>query len=265
MNKVDKLNNAFLTIVQEDTAEQRRINKEIIEEEKDIKQSVKDNSKSIKRDARFYLLIGALTAILSHRALTDKEKVKYAPVIAVSQMYSTKYPNLFAKKIDKINTGYGLGKKEKQAKVLLDSWFDKNKVLLNKVERRMLDTRIREKSKMYRNVKKLLKTTDKTRIELKKEYNKKPNVIRAIRTEAHAELEETKNLQADDLGYKYKVWMTREDGNVRPTAWHKAVANKRVPIDSEFRAVGMHAMYPGDISLPVGERINCRCYLLYLE
>lgn len=265
MNKVDKLNNAFLTIVQEDTAEQRQINKEIIVDKKEIKQAVNDNSKSIKRDARFYLLMGAITAIIEHRKLTAKEQVKYAPVIAVTKMYSTKLPIMFAQKIDKINTGYGLSKKEKQAKLLLDGWFDKNKTLLRQAERRMISLRVKEKSKMYRNVTKLLKDTKLTRMELKVKYNKKPNVIRAIRTEAHMEYEDTKTLQAKDVGLKYKVWVTRADGHVRQTAWHKAVSNKRVPIDSEFRANGMHAMYPGDLTLPVSERINCRCYLLYLE
>jgi len=261
MRKIDKLNNGFLNIIERDTAPTRRINRAIIDGEDDIKKLVEEDQNN-KRDATFYYMIAVLSIIMS-RSLSRKEKTSYAPIIILTKMYSTKNPELFAKKMNKIFVGRGLSGREKTAKNVLNRFIKQGKKVIDKIQRKIIDIRIKARSEIFKDVERLKGSTYKeTKKELLKKYNSKSRVTRALRTEAHAELERGKLIQADEFGYTHKIWKTRNDSRVRKTAWHNAVTDKRVPIDSEFRAVGMRAQYPGDVRLPVGERIYCRCFLI---
>jgi len=165
---------------------------------------------------------------------------------------------LFAKKIAKIMKGGVLSIKEKMAKKALDELYLYGKRAINLNEEIILKKRLREKSEIYKDV-----SSKKSPKKLIKKYNSKMRVERAMRTEAHEELEESKLNFAYANGNKFKIWKTQNDKRVRETPWHDAVAGMKVPIDGLFHAAGMEANYPGDLRLPVGERINCRCYLVY--
>lgn len=266
MNKseIDELNNAFIEIMGKDTTATRKITKILISGQySSIEQVIKDNDSNIARDARFYYLISVLTVILSRRKMNENELVLYAPIIALTYMYSTKQPKLFVKKVNKLWIGKGLSKREQQASALIKKLYKNSTATLKKIERGVMKLRIKAKSEIYREIKKDLgkMPTKDLREKLIKQYNSKSRVRAALKTELHAELEQGKLAHAESFGYKYKTWKTRSDNRVRDTEWHNAVKNMKIPIEKEFKARGMKAMFPGDVSLPIGERINCRCYL----
>jgi uncharacterized protein with gpF-like domain len=86
-------------------------------------------------------------------------------------------------------------------------------------------------------------------------------VDRVLRTEIHATNEQVKVSLQSLKGYTHKIWNTERDRRVRDT--HQKVDNKVVPINKPFIVGGAKAQFPGDPSLPPGERINCRCYLTF--
>lgn len=98
---------------------------------------------------------------------------------------------------------------------------------------------------------------------LERRYASHTRAVRALRTEGHEILEKKKNEDAAAVGMKKKTWRTQRDDDVRDTAWHNNVADQEVNIYDDFKAAGMKANHPGDLRLPPGERINCRCYLEY--
>ena len=98
---------------------------------------------------------------------------------------------------------------------------------------------------------------------LRRKYNDRVAIKRALRTEIHAQTEFIKAETSKGLGYKYKIWRTQRDSRVRETNFHKQVANQKVLVDREFQAGSLRANVPGDERLPANDRINCRCYLIY--
>jgi hypothetical protein len=266
---LDKLNNAFLTIISRNDKATRAINRELVERDNltsdDIRQIVLKHDSSIRNDAKIYALIAVITNIINKGKdnLTLKEKRDYAPIIALVGLYSLNRPELFAKKATNIVRGQKLSGRMKGVKKSLDGYFKTNANLIAEVEGDIVRTRTVAKEEVYKNIKKRLAADEDKRAKIIKNLNKSKNVERAIRTEAHEELERGKLTHADRFGYRYKRWMTRRDDRVRRTAWHNEVDGVKIPVDSEFRAAGLLAMYPGDIRLPIGERINCRCYVVY--
>lgn len=57
-----------------------------------------------------------------------------------------------------------------------------------------------------------------------------------------------------------KEWKTMRDDRVRDS--HVEADWQRVPVDSPFEVGGHEAQYPGDPSLPIEERANCRCVIV---
>ncbi len=258
-----KINEAFIDIISKDKDVIRKINEAIVNEGLTPEEAVKKYDKQTNRDAMFYFIIAVLS-IMANRPLTSKEKSDYAPIIAFTAIYNTQAPKLFAEKTNKILYNTKLSAKETQAKELLRTFIDKNRDVIRNIEHKIIDNRIKSHSQIYADVKAAkapLYSTKKK--ELIKIYNDPKRVERALRTEAHAELEQGKFEHAKGYGYIYKVWKTRNDNRVRDTDWHNTVKDMKVELNKPFRAHGMHAMYPGDITLPMGERIRCRCYLIY--
>lgn len=58
-------------------------------------------------------------------------------------------------------------------------------------------------------------------------------------------------------------WITQRDDKVRDA--HVTADRDVVPIDQPFTVGGHDAWYPGDPSLPIGLRINCRCVLGWVD
>jgi hypothetical protein len=69
---------------------------------------------------------------------------------------------------------------------------------------------------------------------------------------------------AEEFGLELeKLWLASMDARTRDT--HFALDGQRVPADGVFNVGGFPALLPGDEQLPPGERINCRCTVLYVE
>lgn len=113
---------------------------------------------------------------------------------------------------------------------------------------------------------------EEIRKNLKDKYGQQQEyrVDRIINTELHDLEENTTYNQHLLYGFTHKTWNTQKDARVRDgkqkgsRANHVAMHGKTIPIDSKFNVVGGgKGAYPGDPSLPPGQRINCRCYLTY--
>ena len=105
-------------------------------------------------------------------------------------------------------------------------------------------------------------STDEIREELQARFeDNEGRVKRIVETESHAINERTKLIVNRDK--KFKVWNTQGDDKVRETAFHSIVDGQKVELTDPFEAGGVKAQYCGDYSLPIEERINCRCYLTF--
>ena len=112
------------------------------------------------------------------------------------------------------------------------------------------------------------KTYYEIREDLRNKYDKELDyrVRRIVDTELHDLAERTKTYHHILLGYTKKRWNTQGDSKVRDEkdANHQAMNGVVIPIKNKFRVKGGGtAMYPGDSSLPIQQRINCRCFLTY--
>ncbi len=108
-------------------------------------------------------------------------------------------------------------------------------------------------------------TYDEIRKKLRNKFGKELDyrVRRIVDTELKEIQERTKTMQHSMLGYTHKKWNTQLDTAVRKS--HRLLQNKTIPIDKKFKVGKGRGMYPGDPSLPIGERINERCYLTYIK
>ena len=112
------------------------------------------------------------------------------------------------------------------------------------------------------NIRKRAKTFDDAKAELRSTFRNNINdVERVLRTEIHATNEQVKISLKSLEGYKFKIWHTEGDKRVRDS--HARVNNKKIKVDSYFVVGGVKGQYPGDPAFPVGERVNCRCYLTF--
>jgi len=107
----------------------------------------------------------------------------------------------------------------------------------------------------------------RTRQQLVVEGRKKTGMLtesysrRYIESEVHNQTEAVKATDASVRGIKYKQWITQADEKVRQT--HRLLHNQTIGVNDKFNVGGVEASYPGDSSLPIGEKINCRCKLTY--
>lgn len=83
------------------------------------------------------------------------------------------------------------------------------------------------------------------------------------RTETTLAANKGASLGAMDADYEtIKRWLAVEDRNTRPT--HTDADGQEVAIDDNFTVGGYPAQYPGDVSLPAKECVNCRCTAAYV-
>lgn len=113
---------------------------------------------------------------------------------------------------------------------------------------------------------------EEIRKNLKSKYGQQQEyrVDRIVNTELHDLSENTTYSQHLLYGFTHKTWNTQQDSRVRDgrqrgnRSNHAAMHGKTIPIDKKFNVKGGgKGGYPGDPSLPPGQRINCRCYLTY--
>lgn len=83
---------------------------------------------------------------------------------------------------------------------------------------------------------------------------------RVARTEGISSANRGRLSGFQDSSATAKTWMARDDDDTRDS--HDEADNQTVPLGETFSVGGHDAMFPGDPSLPVGERANCRCLVL---
>lgn len=287
MNKnklIDEINEAFMEISTKEKSRAyakylREINGELIKNvgglnSTKVKSIVMNAKLNIDDTALLFMILSAITVIVNKGHMTKKEKLPLAPILGILGIYSISRPKRFVDKIYKISKGGKLNDNEKKVKALLNVYKDDNIKTYVKIKRDTQSQLINSQRKTSTSKgKAMLKdlqvmrdkgmTIKQIEKQLNIRYNAPTNTDRILNTELHSQAELAKQIHAESVGLTHKTWRTQGDNRVRKTKWHNAVTGKRIPIASEFRAVGEHAMQPGDNSLPAKDRIRCRCYLVY--
>lgn len=281
-SKVDQINDAFIKVLTKENGKQyaqyiKEINRELIANvdkltPEKVKSIIKGAKINIDDIALLFVIQNAILIIVSKKIPRKRMDKSLLPIIAVLGIYSLKRPKRFVQKLVKINKGIGLNDNEKKAQAIIRGFKQDNEKVLKdarRVARTQLDlSRLKSKTskRMIRDMNELLKekkSIKEIKNNLVRKYNKLSNVERALDTELHAQSEFVRKEHSKALGMTHKIWKTQQDSRVRETKFHTQVANKRVPIDSDFRAGGLRAEQPGDTQLPPSDRIRCRCYLTY--
>ena len=281
-SKVDQINDAFIEILNKENSKQyvnyiKEIRTKLIDNVDDltpekVRSIVKGAKINIDDIALLFVIQNSILLISDKKKLSKKNKESLLPIIALMGMYSLKRPKTFVKKIVKINKGYGLNANEKKAREIIQGFKQDNEKVLKdarRIARKQLDTsqlKSKTSKRMVQDLNKGIKQKKSIRQiknQLIRKYNNLSNVERTLDTELHAQSEFVRKEHSKALGYTHKTWRTQGDSRVRHTDFHNGVANKKVPIDSDFRAGGLRAEQPGDPQLPPSDRIRCRCYLIY--
>ncbi len=279
---IDNINEAFVNFLKEWRGRRysevvRKINADIIDNIDNINASkVRDivdkytSEIKIEDVAIFTMLLSGITAIINK---PRERRDELLAIIGVMSLFSIANTDMFVKKIYK-SMHSPESENEKKAGVLLSGYVKKNQALVDKITKSQVKmfnvSQYKAKIQMSRDMIKEVKvmTAEGKPLEmqrhwLKRNYNNNKIINRALNTEIHAGIEKGKHIEAVELGFTHKIWKTQEDDRVRVTRWHNAVANKRIEIDADFTLGGIKALAPADERLPAGERINCRCYLIY--
>lgn len=280
---IDELNDAFIVFLRDYRGTRiatyiKNINTRIIEEAPNlsppmIRRIVEEEALDLRDVAVFSMIIGAITAIIENRRMTKQQRDNLIPIIAAISVYSLSNPKRFVTKLHK-SLKNPKSSNEKQVNKLLNDYVEKNQRVIERIQKEQLaDLRRAQSLSKLDMTKSVVKDIERMTLEgkplemqrhwLKRKYNANKAITRAVDTEIHANIEKGKLLQAQSDGFTQKQWKTQGDDRVRRTRWHNHVANNTVDIDQDFRLGNMVASAPGDMRLPVGERINCRCYMIY--
>ena len=280
---IDEINAAFIDILAKDKAKEYKkyfnsINKELIANVENlnadkVKQIVNNASININDSALLFMLLSAITTIIFNQRLDRKQRQSLSPIIAIIGIYTITRPKQFANKMVKISKGIRLNGSEKKIGVLIQTFKTENMNVYNRIKAetikqitksQYLASKAKGKAmlKEFKTMRENSNSVEYMQKKLAKTF-KKVDIDRMLHTELHSQAELAKSIQAESAGWTHKTWKTQGDSRVRTTKWHDQVANKRIPIDSDFRANGLRASYPGDTRLPPSDRIRCRCYLIY--
>lgn len=282
---VDAINDAFIEIIAQEKNKEyskylKAINREIVANidtitSEKIKEIVNSQKINIKDTVLLFTVLNAITVILNNKRLTRKEKKEFEPILAVMAIYSIRKPKQFVTRLIKINKGLGLTDKEKKVKKILNKYYKQNEKAIMKSIKQSTTELQRSNRKYANNITKRIRRDIKKgaiqqkpkkliEYEIKMKYQVKTSVIdRNLNTELHAQAETVKLEMSKEAGFTHKTWKQRSRPSHRKTCFHKKVVNKRIPIESDFRGCGLKASRPADPRLPVGERVNCECYLVY--
>lgn len=281
-NKIDQINDAFIEILTKETSKGyenylKSIRREMINDidsltPAKVKSIIQRSKIDLNNVTLLFMIQNAVLAIVNRKKPTPKQRKSLLPIIALLGIYSLNNPKSFVKRVVKINKGIGLNANEKKAQAIINEFKRENQDTLKRARelaRKQLD-KSQLKSKLSKRMFedfdrgiKEKKSIEEIKNSMTRKYNKLSNVERMLDTELHAQSEYVRQEYSKALGYTHKIWKTQGDKRVRKTNWHNQVANKRIPIDSEFKAGGNVASQPGDTRLPPSERIRCRCYLIY--
>ena len=278
---IDRINDAFISVLVQENSKQyseyiKAVNREMIDNVENltadkVKQILSKQDLNIDNIALLFTIQNSIILILEDRKRAKKNK-SLLPAIALLGMYSLSNPKRLARKVIKISKGIGLNNREKQAQAIIKDFENSNRKVLKSARRQAIKNLNKSISKSkiskrilrdYKQGLKDNKSIASIKRSLVRKYNNLSNIDRALDTELHAQSEFVRQEHSIAIGYTHKTWKTQGDERVRHTRWHDQVNNKRIPIESDFRAAGLKAQRPGDERLPPSERIRCRCYLVY--
>ena len=275
---VDKINEEFEKLVGDKQQRQysqymRAINNDVVDE---MPKSKKQLRKIINRHQlnpntsikMFSVMNGVQNLLLNPPTRESRKKLK--PLEGLMRVYNVNNPKSFANAMYQMTTGQKQSDRNKRFRPLLLSYYDgfteNIETLEQQAQRAMKRAELEMQSTLFADMEELRRERlpiTQVKKRLLEKYNDPKRIRRALDTELHEQAERVKLEQSKFMGYTHKKWNTQSDERVRRTKFHNQVANKVIPVDSQFKGGGIKADYPGDIDLPVGERINCRCYITY--
>ena len=273
---LERLNAAFESEVAEVQRPKMRqfiqtINEEIIEtmprSAREIRDIVRKHTISNTFSIKMFTVLQGVTAVIMGRPTLNS---KVREIEALMKTYTVMRPKAFAKSVRNMTTGRAMSGTQQRFRPILLSYYDGFTETIETVEQQTMRalhrTQVESKSRMFRDIEELREQRIPLRRMkniLKERYLDDLRVDVAVETELHEQAERVKLEGSKFMGYTHKEWVTQGDERVRKTRFHQHVEGKIVPIDSDFRAGGLVADYPSDPRLPVGERIRCRCYVIY--
>ena len=284
LNKNAKLNDFFINVQigHMDTAYKNYI--DTIKSKITINMTSKDINKlitstpltpNVDRTVIVALIQGGIMNVLNTKKNVTNDLM---PIVALLKLFGTNNEMKLVQKVNKISKSIISGNTSSLTRFELrgykevSKFIEANRTEIKSIKRGFQDELLKVNKLVKSNLSKNL--IDRLRIaqdlklttkEIAKQFKKTNDywrVKRVLDTEIHTLNEQVKVKQGKRLGFTHKTWRTQRDNKVRDTKFHTSVANKKVPLDSSFRAVGLEAQFPGDNSLPIGERINCRCYVI---
>lgn len=250
-----------------------KVTKDLIEKEPKNKKEAEDIARNYSVDTdvsvkMFNLLNGVTNKLLNDDTEMSRKKLK--PLDPLLRVYNVNNPKTFAKEMYQITTNKKASKRNKRFRPLLLSYYsgftENIESEKQQAERALRRANVESQSAIFKELEKAREEKipiRKLKKQLIKKYNDPKRVQRALNTELHEQAERVKLEQSKFLGFKYKKWNTQKDERVRRTRFHNQVSGKTVKIGEDFEAAGLKADFPGSLSLPVGERINCRCFVTY--
>jgi len=278
---IDEINDAFIDLAFKENSKAygsyiKAINNELINNVENltvdkVKSIISNQSLNITDMALLFAIQNTIIELIN-KPRQAKKNDSVAPILGLLAIYSIAKPKQFAKRVNKIIKGKGLNANEKRARLFIRSFESKNKQVLVKTRNRAVKEiqnsikKSKISKRMLRDLKQGLKANKSIasiKKGLTKKYNNPNNIKRALQTELHRASELVRQEHSIALGYTHKTWKQNQSPNKRETCFHNGVVNKRIPIESPFRSCGMKAQRPGDDSLPPGETIYCKCYLIF--
>lgn len=225
-----------------------------------------------KTATRMFTVLGSVSASIMNPPKNLQEKQKLEPLQQIMRAYSVTSPRTFADNVYNMTTGRNMSKKNEQFRPALLSYYsgftETIETADQQYQRALQRSQLESKSAIFEDFEDMRREripVTKQKTLLLEKYANPIRVQRLLETELHEQAERTKLEQSKFMQYTHKQWNTQRDERVRNTKFHQIVDKQRVPIDSNFKGGGEEADYPGDIGLPPGERINCRCYVTYFN
>lgn len=225
-----------------------------------------------KTATRMFTVLGSVSASIMNPPNTLQERQKLEPLKQIMRAYSVTSPRTFANNVYNMTTGRNMSKKNEQFRPALLSYYsgftETIETADQQYQRALQRSQLESKSAIFEDFEDMRREripVTKQKTLLLEKYANPIRVQRLLETELHEQAERTKLEQSKFMQYTHKQWNTQRDERVRNTKFHQIVDKQRVPIDSNFKGGGEEADYPGDIGLPPGERINCRCYVTYFN
>lgn len=275
---IDRINEAFLEQAKETHARKYRKNfKRLVDDiltkrprtRREIADLIRKNQIDIKDNLLLFTVLNTVTSLIARRP-TKEEQPLVAPIQEAMKRFNVLKPKQFAKSIWHMITGKKQTQAEKRFRPILLSYYDdyteNTESIEQQMQRSLFRARLETMNDLFQDIEELREqrlNANQIKKALLAKYNDPYRINRALDTELHEQAERTKLEQSKFMGYTHKQWNTQNDERVRKTNFHNAVSKKRIPIEQSWKIGTTVADYPGDIRLPPGERIFCRCYITY--